>query len=193
MRRREFIRLGWREPNRGEQIRRLGVLQPFAKEDAPESARVEAFLQELIGVGRKRSPLNLNCWGYTDIKYLAVSHTHPDHIGNVEMFPQPMLLVQKDVSRDDLAQGPKQTSGVCFVHARILNVAKCAPVRESTKCRFRPRRRSTANVSSAARVFGLHTSVQSNPSACVWLVAQRMTTKSSKQSRTEQTESKALA
>jgi N-acyl homoserine lactone hydrolase len=30
-----------------------------------------------------------------DIKYLAVSHTHPDHIGNVEMFPQAMLLVQK--------------------------------------------------------------------------------------------------
>jgi N-acyl homoserine lactone hydrolase len=31
----------------------------------------------------------------TDIKFLAVSHTHPDHIGNVEMFPQAMLLVQK--------------------------------------------------------------------------------------------------
>jgi glyoxylase-like metal-dependent hydrolase (beta-lactamase superfamily II) len=31
----------------------------------------------------------------SDIKYLAVSHTHPDHIGNVEMFPQAMLLVQK--------------------------------------------------------------------------------------------------
>jgi N-acyl homoserine lactone hydrolase len=31
----------------------------------------------------------------TDIKYVAVSHTHPDHIGNVEMFPQAMLLVQK--------------------------------------------------------------------------------------------------
>src|SRR5262249_20647409 len=31
----------------------------------------------------------------TDIKYLAISHTHPDHIGNVEMFPQAMLLVQK--------------------------------------------------------------------------------------------------
>ncbi|HVI12255.1 MAG TPA: N-acyl homoserine lactonase family protein [Pseudolabrys sp.] len=30
-----------------------------------------------------------------DIKYVAVSHTHPDHIGNVEMFPQTMLLVQK--------------------------------------------------------------------------------------------------
>ncbi len=30
-----------------------------------------------------------------DIKFVAVSHTHPDHIGNVEMFPQSMLLVQK--------------------------------------------------------------------------------------------------
>ena len=31
----------------------------------------------------------------TDVKFMAVSHTHPDHIGNVEMFPQTMLLVQK--------------------------------------------------------------------------------------------------
>jgi N-acyl homoserine lactone hydrolase len=31
----------------------------------------------------------------SDIKYVAISHTHPDHIGNVEMFPQAMLLVQK--------------------------------------------------------------------------------------------------
>ena len=33
-----------------ERIRRLGVLQPFAK-DAPESARVEAFVQELQRLG----------------------------------------------------------------------------------------------------------------------------------------------
>lgn len=30
-----------------------------------------------------------------DIRYVAVSHTHPDHVGNVELFPQAMLLVQK--------------------------------------------------------------------------------------------------
>jgi N-acyl homoserine lactone hydrolase len=30
-----------------------------------------------------------------DIKYLAISHSHPDHIGNVELFPQAILLVQK--------------------------------------------------------------------------------------------------
>jgi len=31
----------------------------------------------------------------SDVKYVAVSHTHPDHTGNVELFPQAMLLVQK--------------------------------------------------------------------------------------------------
>jgi len=31
----------------------------------------------------------------SDIKAMAVSHTHPDHIGNVEMFPNAMLYVQK--------------------------------------------------------------------------------------------------
>src|SRR5499427_5030621 len=30
-----------------------------------------------------------------DIKFVAVSHTHGDHIGNVELFPQAMLLVQE--------------------------------------------------------------------------------------------------
>lgn len=31
----------------------------------------------------------------SDIKFVAISHTHPDHIGNVELFPQSMLLAQK--------------------------------------------------------------------------------------------------
>ena len=31
----------------------------------------------------------------SDIKAIAISHTHPDHIGNVEMFPTAMLYVQK--------------------------------------------------------------------------------------------------
>src|ERR1700694_5909101 len=30
----------------------------------------------------------------SDIKFVAVSHTHPDHVGNVAMFPQSTLLVQ---------------------------------------------------------------------------------------------------
>jgi glyoxylase-like metal-dependent hydrolase (beta-lactamase superfamily II) len=39
-----------------------------------------------------------------DIKYVAVSHSHADHIGNVAMFPQSMLLVQK-AEYERLAQG----------------------------------------------------------------------------------------
>ena len=31
----------------------------------------------------------------SDIKYVAVSHAHPDHVGNITMFPQSMVLVQK--------------------------------------------------------------------------------------------------
>jgi N-acyl homoserine lactone hydrolase len=31
----------------------------------------------------------------SDIKFVAVSHAHPDHIGNITMFPQSMVLVQK--------------------------------------------------------------------------------------------------
>lgn len=30
-----------------------------------------------------------------DIRYVAISHTHPDHVGNIELFPRTMLLVQK--------------------------------------------------------------------------------------------------
>jgi N-acyl homoserine lactone hydrolase len=30
-----------------------------------------------------------------DVKAMAVSHTHPDHVGNVELFPTAMLYVQK--------------------------------------------------------------------------------------------------
>jgi glyoxylase-like metal-dependent hydrolase (beta-lactamase superfamily II) len=31
----------------------------------------------------------------SDIRAMAVSHTHPDHIGNIEMFPTAMLYAQK--------------------------------------------------------------------------------------------------
>lgn len=31
----------------------------------------------------------------SDIRYVAISHAHPDHMGNLDMFPQAMLLVQR--------------------------------------------------------------------------------------------------
>ena len=31
----------------------------------------------------------------SDIKLMAVSHSHPDHAGNVEMFPNTLMLVQR--------------------------------------------------------------------------------------------------
>ena len=52
---------------------------------APNWHRPKTLAAQLEQLGVKPS----------DIKYMAVSHTHPDHIGNVEMFPQTMLLVQK--------------------------------------------------------------------------------------------------
>ncbi len=47
--------------------------------------RPKTLAAELNAVGVKPS----------DVKYLAISHTHPDHVGNVEMFPEATLLVQK--------------------------------------------------------------------------------------------------
>ncbi len=63
----------------------------FGKEPDPVPAggtqwrRAETLKGELEKLGVKPN----------DIKFLAISHTHPDHIGNVELFPNAMLLVQK--------------------------------------------------------------------------------------------------
>src|SRR4029077_5021515 len=59
----------------------------FAAPAADPSAwrRTKTLAGELDRIGIKPA----------DVKLLAVSHTHPDHIGNVELFPQAMLLVQQ--------------------------------------------------------------------------------------------------
>jgi N-acyl homoserine lactone hydrolase len=59
--------------------------QPPANPGATHWRRPVTLAAELDKLGVKPA----------DIKYVAVSHTHPDHIGNVELFPQTMLLVQK--------------------------------------------------------------------------------------------------
>jgi glyoxylase-like metal-dependent hydrolase (beta-lactamase superfamily II) len=47
-----------------------------------------------------------------DIRYVAVSHSHPDHIGNVSMFPQSMLLVQKAEYEWPAPSGPRFPAGL---------------------------------------------------------------------------------
>ena len=56
---------------------------------APADPRAITATTETLAAQSKNSGSSL------DIKYVAVSHSHPDHIGNVELFPHSMLLVQK--------------------------------------------------------------------------------------------------
>ncbi len=58
---------------------------PPPSNGAPNWRKPKTLIGQLEELGVKPS----------DIKYVAVSHTHPDHIGNVELFPSSMLLVQK--------------------------------------------------------------------------------------------------
>jgi N-acyl homoserine lactone hydrolase len=52
---------------------------------APDWKRSKTLAGQLAELGVKPS----------DIAGIGISHTHPDHIGNVELFPQAMLYVQK--------------------------------------------------------------------------------------------------
>ncbi|HET9707828.1 MAG TPA: N-acyl homoserine lactonase family protein [Gemmatimonadales bacterium] len=48
----------------------------------------------------------------SEVVGMAVSHTHPDHVGNVEMFPQAMLYVQKaEYDWPDAKGGPRFKPG----------------------------------------------------------------------------------
>jgi N-acyl homoserine lactone hydrolase len=46
-----------------------------------------------------------------DIRYVAVSHSHPDHVGNVDEFPASMLLIQKAEYDFAMAQERKPFNG----------------------------------------------------------------------------------
>jgi len=52
---------------------------------APSWKRSKTLASQLEAIGVKPSSIQL----------LAVSHSHPDHIGNVELFPQATLLIQQ--------------------------------------------------------------------------------------------------
>ena len=45
----------------------------------------------------------------SDIKYIGISHTHPDHIGNAELFPHTPILIQK--AEYDYYFGPAKPGG----------------------------------------------------------------------------------
>ncbi|HWF12883.1 MAG TPA: N-acyl homoserine lactonase family protein [Candidatus Acidoferrales bacterium] len=48
-------------------------------------SRAKTLESQLAGIGVKPS----------DIKFVGISHTHPDHIGNAELFPAVPFLIQK--------------------------------------------------------------------------------------------------
>ena len=48
-----------------------------------------------------------------DIKFIGISHSHPDHIGNVEQFPKTPLLIQK--LEHDFFFDPKRSTAVPMV------------------------------------------------------------------------------
>lgn len=52
---------------------------------APSWVRPQKLATQLAAIGLSPS----------DIGKVAVSHTHPDHVGNVELFPKAVLLIQK--------------------------------------------------------------------------------------------------
>ncbi|HXJ80340.1 MAG TPA: N-acyl homoserine lactonase family protein [Candidatus Methylomirabilis sp.] len=47
--------------------------------------RTQTLVAALAAVGVKTS----------DVRYVALSHTHPDHVGNVDEFPDAILIIQK--------------------------------------------------------------------------------------------------
>jgi N-acyl homoserine lactone hydrolase len=58
---------------------------PPAAGSAPVWRRPKTLAAQLEEIGVKPS----------DISYVAISHTHPDHVGNVELFPSATILIQK--------------------------------------------------------------------------------------------------
>ncbi len=70
--------------------------QPAAG-NAPSWRRTKALAAQLAAIGVKPS----------DIRYVAISHTHPDHVGNVELFPSSTVLIHQ-AEYDWAFASPKQ-------------------------------------------------------------------------------------
>src|SRR4051812_32585203 len=83
-----------RRPHTGVGRKRwpAATLEP---EGAPRAVKVSEISRRPPGSAGLVSQLDALGVKPTDINYVAISHSHPDHIGNVGLFPQAMLLVQK--------------------------------------------------------------------------------------------------
>ena len=65
-----------------------------------------------------------------DIRYIGISHTHPDHIGNVELFPKTTVLIQK--AEYDFFFGPAKP-GAAVLPAEALTVPPGDPTPRFSK------------------------------------------------------------
>jgi len=68
--------------------------------------------------------------GPSGIRYLGISHTHPDHIGNIELFPQTEVLIQK--AEYDYYFGPAKAGGATLP-AEALTVPPGDPTPKFSK------------------------------------------------------------
>ena len=66
----------------------------------------------------------------SDIRYIGISHTHPDHIGNVELFPTVPVLIQK--AEYDFYFGPAKP-GAAVLPAEALTVPPGDPTPKFSK------------------------------------------------------------
>jgi N-acyl homoserine lactone hydrolase len=66
----------------------------------------------------------------SDIRYVGISHTHPDHIGNIELFPQSTVLIQK--AEYDFYFGPAKP-GAAVLPAEALTVPPGDPTPKFSK------------------------------------------------------------
>ena len=78
----KFARLAW------ERVLRGNVEAASAGESYPPN--IDGFIGTRKIAGNKQEYVDP-----ADLKYVAVSHTHADHAGNVDLFPQVTLLIQK--------------------------------------------------------------------------------------------------
>jgi N-acyl homoserine lactone hydrolase len=68
--------------------------------------------------------------GPSDIRYIGISHTHPDHIGNIELFPRTTVLIQK--AEYEFYFGPAKP-GAAVLPAEALTVPPGDPTPKFSK------------------------------------------------------------